>query len=198
MIAGSLAWPSALALARGSGWDDRFDRVLVDVCAAVLLPCAGWLWLVTSVTVVDVLRDRTRSAGATRRLVLLACGVAVMAGIAAPASADATGDETRLAGLPLPDRAAASFQAHGAAPTAKPPPTPVTALDAPARVRVRVRSGDSLWSIARDSAPPGTDARAIDARWRAIWAANRSVVGDDPDLIFPGQFLTLPAPTTGP
>ncbi len=31
------------------------------------------------------------------------------------------------------------------------------------------------------------------ARWREIYDANRDVIGDDPDLILPGQVLTLPA-----
>jgi len=31
------------------------------------------------------------------------------------------------------------------------------------------------------------------ARWREIYVLNRAVIGDDPDLILPGQLLTLPA-----
>lgn len=31
-------------------------------------------------------------------------------------------------------------------------------------------------------------------RWHVIWQANRDVVGDDPDLIHPGQALRLPGP----
>ena len=34
----------------------------------------------------------------------------------------------------------------------------------------------------------------VDRYWRTIYEANRSLVGDDPDLIYPGQVLTLPAP----
>ena len=52
-----------------------------------------------------------------------------------------------------------------------------------------VRPGDSLWSIAR--AHPD-DSGSVDQRWRAIWRANRDVVGDDPDLIIPDQALRLP------
>jgi nucleoid-associated protein YgaU len=33
-------------------------------------------------------------------------------------------------------------------------------------------------------------------RWRAIWTANRDVVGLDPDLIHPGQALRLPGTHT--
>ena len=31
------------------------------------------------------------------------------------------------------------------------------------------------------------------ARWREIYTPNRGVIGDDPDVIRPGQVLTLPA-----
>lgn len=59
----------------------------------------------------------------------------------------------------------------------------------------RVRPGDSLWAIAcrflRQASQSPADAE-VDRYWRAIFAANRSVVGDDPDLIFPGQVLVLP------
>ena len=51
-----------------------------------------------------------------------------------------------------------------------------------------VEAGDSLWSIAL--AHP--DGESVDRRWRAIWRANRDVVGHDPDLILPGQALRLP------
>ncbi len=46
-----------------------------------------------------------------------------------------------------------------------------------------VASGDSLSGIA--------SAQRVRGGWQALHAANRSVVGDDPDLIFPGQRLSL-------
>ena len=59
----------------------------------------------------------------------------------------------------------------------------------------RVRPGDSLWAIAcrvlRQASQTPADAE-VDRYWRAIYAANLSVVGEDPDLIFPGQLLVLP------
>jgi resuscitation-promoting factor RpfA len=45
-----------------------------------------------------------------------------------------------------------------------------------------VRPGDWLSKIAA----------AHDIAWQSLYAANRSVVGPDPDLIFPGQRLVLP------
>jgi hypothetical protein len=60
------------------------------------------------------------------------------------------------------------------------------------RAVVVVRPGDTLWSIARRALPAGaTDAEI--ARACARWhAANRGVIGDDPDLIFPQQRLHPP------
>ncbi|MFJ2520091.1 LysM peptidoglycan-binding domain-containing protein [Cellulosimicrobium cellulans] len=65
------------------------------------------------------------------------------------------------------------------------------AADEPREVVV-VR-GDSLWSIAARHLPDGaSDAQVADAvqRW---YAANVGVVGDDPDLVRPGQVLVAPA-----
>jgi nucleoid-associated protein YgaU len=56
-----------------------------------------------------------------------------------------------------------------------------------------VVAGDSLWLIAaRRLGPDATDA-AIAAAWPRWYAANRTVVGADPDMIIPGQVLTAPS-----
>ncbi len=54
-----------------------------------------------------------------------------------------------------------------------------------------VRTGDSLWSIAEERLEKPTDSAITDA-WKAIWRANRAVIGDHPELIRPGQELRLP------
>jgi len=61
--------------------------------------------------------------------------------------------------------------------TARPHVAPLT--------RYTVRPGDSLWSIAQRELGNG-------ANWPRIWAANRGTVDGHPDLIRPGQVLTLP------
>jgi murein DD-endopeptidase MepM/ murein hydrolase activator NlpD len=48
-----------------------------------------------------------------------------------------------------------------------------------------VRAGDTLSGIAQQQRVPGG--------WESVYAANRTVVGADPDLIFPGERLTLGA-----
>jgi nucleoid-associated protein YgaU len=165
---------------------------LVAACAAVLTGALGWLWLVTTATVAQVVAGAAPSgAGAPRRLVLLACGAAVVAGAAVPAHADGgRGGAEHLVGLSLPERAVA--------PAARAPGRPrdeavsVARTDAGAEERYVVRPGDSLWSIAQ-AHPAGDD---VEVRWRAIWTANRDVVGPDPDLIHPGQALRLPGTHT--
>jgi nucleoid-associated protein YgaU len=56
-----------------------------------------------------------------------------------------------------------------------------------------VDAGDSFWSIAEDVVGLG---RRTQAYWEQLIAANRHrlAVPDQPDLLFPGQRLTLPPP----
>jgi hypothetical protein len=57
---------------------------------------------------------------------------------------------------------------------------------------VRVRPGDSLWLIAARRIGPGaSDAQVADS-WPQWYAANRKVIGVDPDVILPGQQLIPP------
>jgi hypothetical protein len=79
------------------------------------------------------------------------------------------------------------------APVANPSPAPAPAPPpVVAGTSYVVVPGDCLWSIAAHRLGPGADARSIDAGWRAIYAANRVAIGDDPNLIHPGLTLTLP------
>lgn len=170
----------------------QFADLLVAVCSAGLLVGLSWLWLITTVTVVELAGGRIRaSGGTTRRLVLLACGAAVLVGTTPPARA-AGDDSAILAGLSLPDRSVTTSDVHHRPPPSGRAPRTVAARPEPALRDHVVRPGDSLWSIA-EAAPGGGDGD-IEERWRAIWAANRDVIGDDPDVILPGQRLRLPEP----
>jgi nucleoid-associated protein YgaU len=57
-----------------------------------------------------------------------------------------------------------------------------------------VRRGDTLWSIAARSLGPGATADEIAREWPRWHEANRHTIGNDPDLIRPGQVLLPPAP----
>ncbi|MEV6273281.1 LysM peptidoglycan-binding domain-containing protein [Kribbella sp. NPDC051936] len=76
-------------------------------------------------------------------------------------------------------------------------PTRYTELRPTVPVRVVVREGDSLWKLAARELGPDATAEAIAARWPAWYAANRHVIGNDPDLIYPGQVLRIPPTPTG-
>ncbi|MGW0704403.1 transglycosylase family protein [Streptomyces sp. NPDC002643] len=80
-----------------------------------------------------------------------------------------------------PSRAGGSGQSSGSASSG----TPSRATSHPSRGASRgdytVRQGDTLSGIASRN---GTT-------WREVYAANRAVIGDDPDLIVPGQRLDL-------
>jgi nucleoid-associated protein YgaU len=86
-----------------------------------------------------------------------------------------------------------------AAPRARPQPDVSVVATAgrrqgwPEPHEVVVHRGDSLWSIAaRGLGPDATDAEVAEA-WPHWYAANRDVIGPDPDLILPGQVLRAPA-----
>jgi hypothetical protein len=59
---------------------------------------------------------------------------------------------------------------------------------------VSVNRGDCLWAIAAEVLATDDPAR-IDRYWKQIFAANRSVIGTDPDKLLPGQTLELPRET---
>jgi len=212
-VAGGLIWwlLPELSAAPGVLTGDpsvAFETMLVSLAAVAATCCILWLWLVTTLTTAAAATGRVRSRlhgcpEAWRRLVLTACGVALASGLLVPTHAAAAlpvlitdpvtpgrGDPGRGAalveGLPLPDR-----------PTTRPAsavrrvgPTP------PRGSLVVVSAGDSLWAIAADHLPVGATDRRVAAEWRRLYAANHDVVGDDPDLIRPGQQLRVP-PTAG-
>ncbi|MFJ7155442.1 LysM peptidoglycan-binding domain-containing protein [Streptomyces sp. NPDC101118] len=96
----------------------------------------------------------------------------------APDTAMAPAADTAMA--PAPDTAMtpAADTAMTTTPAAQPPPA--------ARKRTyTVKPGDSLAAIARTQL-------GNEARWRELYAMNRGVIGNSPDMIHPGMVLTLP------
>lgn len=63
---------------------------------------------------------------------------------------------------------------------------------------VVVRRGDTLWDIAARHLGEDADAGAIAAAWPRWYAANKSLIGPDPDLILPGTRLVPPSPAVDP
>ena len=55
-----------------------------------------------------------------------------------------------------------------------------------------VQRGDSLWSITARHLGPHATAQDVADVWPQWYAANQHVIGDDPDLLLPGQQLRIP------
>lgn len=66
------------------------------------------------------------------------------------------------------------------------------AAPAPSVVEIVVLRGDTLWSIASRSLGPNASDASVATECQQWFDANRDVIGDDPDLIKPGQILSAP------
>jgi len=120
-----------------------------------------------------------------RRLLAAALGAAALGGVAgpslaapasAPVSAPVSAPEVSLTWPGSPT-------ATGPAPAPEPPPSPH---------EVVVRRGDTLWGLAARSLPGSAGPADVAAAWPRWYRANRAVIGDDPDLLHPGQLLVAP------
>lgn len=190
-----------------------FDELLPVVAALLLTTCAVWAWVVTTLVVTSALlgRDRGPSRGVrgaprwAQRLVLGACGIALVSTAQVPAQAtpghpptagEGTGHDASvlaLAGLPLPDRTTDGSTGPPAL------ASPVTSLhlgrETAALARgasVTVRRGDSLWSIAERLLDPAASPSEVADAVSGLYDLNRARIGSDPDLIFPGHQLQTP------
>lgn len=213
-----LAAPTPAASVRtlrdtGSATDQAAPLLALLSLLAWLL--AGWLLVTLAVTAGSHLPggvgrllaavSRRLAPTTVRKAVEVALGLTVAVGVlgASPAAAapGPAGGPAAPAGVSL-DWAAPAPQSPPVAPPAQDldwaaPATPDTAVAAtPTPDAVVVQPGDSLWALAeQDLAARGqstTDA-AVARAWPTWWAANRDVVGDDPDLLQPGMPLAPPA-----
>lgn len=114
----------------------------------------------------------TLAVTATAHAAEAGSGPALGAGTAA--TAPGTAAKPRL---PAPDRPAATSKQ-------RPHDRPRTVV---------VRRGDSLWALVAARLPGHPSAAQVARAWPQWYAANRGVIGADPDLIHPGQRLRAPA-----
>lgn len=97
-----------------------------------------------------------------------------VSGTLAISPARAAGD---LDGLPLPSRG----------PTLQPTAAATSSAD-----RHVVTRGESLWTISAQALPPGAPPSAIADQSAAWYERNEDVIGQDADVIHPGQVLVAP------
>lgn len=113
---------------------------------------------------------------------------------AGSASAGSASAGSSSAGSPSAGASAANHSADGAS-ADRSAGAPAGTAPTDARQPITVQPGDTLWAIAGRSLPIGATDPQIDETWRQWFAANAAVIGQNPDLILPGQQLLPPDPT---
>jgi hypothetical protein len=195
--------PAALASGSGSGPSGGWTLGQLVVAAAIYFAWVAFILLVVTTAVTVLLVPAQRMFAATprvawlggplwwRRAVLGACGLSLVSPVAATA-APASGSHLHCRAVACSVGSVSSFPLSGL----QLPDLPDTAPQADRSGSVRiVRPGDSLWRIASDALPPSASTSTICRRVETWYAANRAVIGPDPDLIFPGTELTQPGGT---
>ncbi|MDQ1745245.1 MAG: hypothetical protein QOE23_3584 [Pseudonocardiales bacterium] len=197
------------------------DAAVGTVAGALLWLVALWVALGLAVTAGSRLPGRLGQFGsaaahrltpaALRRVVAAATSTSILlspaTALAAPSGSGAptaTGSAPTAAASGAPSAAGTSSLPPVGWPT-DPGPAPRTAGDplpgteraaVPTGAgRVRVRAGDSLWSIAGHRLGPAAPAGRIQQEWPRWYALNRQLIGPDPNLIRPGTRLRIPEPS---
>jgi nucleoid-associated protein YgaU len=190
----------------------------VDTVVARLAEAGLWLvaaWLAAGL-VAAALAALPGAVGATadglssvllpRAMRRLLAGTAAVGVVIAPVSAASAVPSVPAPALPAPvvPTGGVATTSPGTA-TALPAPAmpgdgvppPVAALVRGDRAGVVVSPGDSLWTITARALGRGATAPAVARAWPRWYAANRAVIGADPDLLLPGERLLAPRPDHG-
>lgn len=188
------------------------DELVRDLAAALVLVAVGVLTVLYALSAMHALAVNRKPAAARllsrvtpagfRRLVAAVCGLGLAApvgGVGLPAMAD---DGSRhpachascapprqtLGGLALPDLPTTPLHVDEALASANP------AQRIPRPAAIIVRPGDCLWRLA-ERRLPSAESSDIARLTQRLYALNRSTIGADPDLIFPGMTLIPPEGT---
>jgi hypothetical protein len=195
------------------------DRAAAQLCLAAVWLIAAWVAVGITAGAAAALPGAAGRLGAAvahlvlpRTLYRIVAGAAGLGVLMTPglAAASAAPTAPASAATPTPD-----WPTDSAVPT---PQWPVEAARhpghrpqlpphreqrPPARQRaatrtIVVQAGDTLWSIAAEHLIGRPTPKRVAAAWPRWYAANRPVIGDDPNLIVPGEQLRTPSENTGP
>lgn len=151
-----------------SCWAQRSSGlgILFEAGAATTLFLVGsWLSIVLAAVLIAFVTGnlgRLPCPRSWRPVIALCCGLGAAFVIAAPGATASTPTDTRAGHLP--------------------------SLARPESATIPVTAGDSLWTIV-SARHPHDPAATIARRVRQLHLANLAVIGDDADLIHPGQQL---------
>jgi hypothetical protein len=192
-VAGALLWLAALWLMLGllvtlaSRFTGRPDGLL-DALSRRIAPALLRRLVTTATGASLVLTPTTAIAAPMAPPALLAATVGA-ALPASPTGPSATPLRPAMPARPLP---------AGSAPLLPAETTPGPPLDpAPAAGTVLVKPGDSLWRITAQRLGPSASEQQIAVGWPYWYWANRRVIGRDPNLLRPGERLTMPTAQEG-
>ncbi|MEE2521377.1 hypothetical protein V1639_06140 [Pseudarthrobacter sp. J75] len=73
------------------------------------------------------------------------------------------------------------------------PPLRAIPAGTPAAGQVTVLAGDSLWTIAARALGPHASDLDVALDWPRWYEANKAAIGDNPDVLLPGQILQAPS-----
>ncbi|MCV2394137.1 LysM peptidoglycan-binding domain-containing protein [Actinotalea sp. M2MS4P-6] len=183
--------PGALRRAIALGLGLGLSAGALPAAAAEPAPSLGWQVTETASPTPAAEDDAASTvAGAVGALDLTGAGQPVAAEVAVatpgePARADA---ETASAGESATRPATSDAGPAASAASAG-------SATSPGADTVVVRHGDSLWALAAAHLPGAPTDAEVARAWPAWYAANREVIGSDPDLLLPGQVLVVPETT---
>ena len=178
------------------------DEVIGAAATIIGLGCLAWLAIAVGCALLAPAPGRLGAVSTTvggwitpvvvRRVLSAMLGVGLIGVIPAAAQAAPLGM--------APSGVAASSLTPGPSRTEPPLPSldrpgaPATSPPPPrAPAEITVRPGDCLWTIAAEHLGSPASNALIDREWLRWYAANRDVIGADPDVLQPGQRLVLPS-----
>lgn len=156
-----------------------FDDLLVAGATWLLGGCLCWAALIVAAAVIEGLTaGRLRATtwvgcpASLRRVLLAGLGVALASGPGSSYAAPALAVPSERS-LPVPAR--------------------TSGASAPTSGEIVVRPGDSLWRLADARLPTTAPTGKVADLVERLHHRNRDVIGPDPDLIRPGQRLSVPS-----
>lgn len=180
---------------------------IVALCAVLAALTLGWLGLTVLAATADELRShrrgpRARPAPRTPGVpVLVRRTVALVVGVLLGSAAVSATAAERGAAAPVPQIGWATSAPLSVGvlddpgwadqPTATEEPPRGAAGTRVLGEELVVLRGDTLWSLAEQRLGPQASPGDVLAEQQRLHAANAAVIGDDPDLLLPGQVLRL-------
>ena len=169
-----------------------FADLLTALAAWLLVGCACWSTLISAAALVETMTaGRVRATAwvgcpsSLRHVLVAGIGVALVSGVPGPTPVSAmvaASEKGASAGRPAP-----SWQQ-----VLPVPARPLGRMQRDQSPRVLVRRGDTLWHLAADRLRPSASDVEVALLVERIHCSNRKLIGLDPDLIKPGQRLTVP------